>query len=110
MSPRRKAATDGKAPHPGRGIQALRRRSGLSIRQPGAKAGLTAGFISAVERGINSPSIATLHRILIALGTDLQTFFGNAGPAGGGPVLPREKMQTIADKERQYTLLNDRLL
>lgn len=90
---------------PGRGIQALRKRCGLSIRQLGAKAGVTAGFISAVERGKNSPSIATLQRILVALGTDLQTFFGNAEPDAAGPVYPREAMRTISDRERQYTML-----
>lgn len=83
----------------------LRKRCGLSIRQLGALAGVTAGMISFIERGRNSPSIALLRRILEALGTDLNTFFGNVDGKADGVVFLREGMQVVMDPERRYTLV-----
>ena len=40
---------------------------------------LSKGFISLLERDLTSPSIATLVDILESLGTDLKTFFSEAG-------------------------------
>ena len=44
-------------------IPMLRKRCGLSIRQLAELSGVTAGMISCIERGKNSPSIATLQKI-----------------------------------------------
>jgi transcriptional regulator with XRE-family HTH domain len=89
----------------GQRILMLRQRSGLSIRQVAERANVTAGMISCIERGKNSPSISTLSKILLALGTDLQGFFGGAEPAETGYVIRREHMRSIADDQRSYTLL-----
>jgi transcriptional regulator with XRE-family HTH domain len=86
-------------------IQMLRKRSGLSIRQLAQLAGVTAGMISCVERQKSSPSLATLRKILIALGTDLGTFFGTDQTRQDGPIFLREGMQVVTDKERKYTLI-----
>jgi transcriptional regulator with XRE-family HTH domain len=86
-------------------IQMLRKRSGLSIRQLAQLAGVTAGMISCVERQKSSPSLATLRKILIALGTDLGTFFGTDQTKQDGPVFLREGMQVVTDKERKYTMI-----
>ncbi len=91
--------------HIGMSIQILRKRSGLSIRQLAELSGVTAGMISLVERGKNSPSLATLRKILTALGTDLGTFFGSDEGKQDGPVFLREGMQVVADRERRYTLI-----
>jgi transcriptional regulator with XRE-family HTH domain len=92
-------------PELGRRLQALRARSGLSIRKLAAAAGVTAGMISFIERGRNSPSLATLRKILAALGTDLGAFFSTTPTSGMGPVYPRQSMPLIADKSRRYTLV-----
>lgn len=86
-------------------IQILRKRCGLSIRQLGGLAGVTPAIISCIERGKNSPSIATLQKILGALGTDLATFFAQDHQQQDGPVFLREHMRAISDGDRTYTIV-----
>jgi transcriptional regulator with XRE-family HTH domain len=86
-------------------IQMLRKRCGLSIRQLASHAGVTAGMVSFIERGKSSPSIALLRKILEALGTDLNTFFGSVDGKNDGVVYLREGMQVVMDSERRYTLI-----
>lgn len=88
-----------------RRIQMLRKRCGLSIRQLAGQAGVTAGIISCIERGKNSPSIATLQKILSALGTDLASFFAQEQEPQEGPVHLREHMRAISDGDRTYTVV-----
>jgi len=91
--------------HPGQRLRLLRKRCGLSIRRLSELADVTAGMISCVERGRNSPSLATLQKILSALGTDLATFFGGEQRQCDGPIFPRERMQLVSDAERSYTIV-----
>jgi HTH-type transcriptional regulator, repressor for puuD len=86
-------------------IQMLRKRCGLSIRQLAALAGVTPGIISCIERGKNSPSIATLQKILSALGTDLAAFFTGEKAGPEGPLFLREHMRAISDGDRTYTIV-----
>ncbi len=86
-------------------IQMLRKRYGLSMRQLAAKAGLTPGIVSCIERGKNSPSITTLSKLLAALDSDLQSFFSVEGKEEEGFVMRRENMRAISDETRSYTLL-----
>ncbi len=86
-------------------IQMLRKRCGLSIRQLAAQAHVTPGIISCIERGKNSPSIATLQKILSALGTDLASFFSAEKEPQQGPVFLREHMQVVGDGDRTYTIV-----
>ena len=86
-------------------LQILRKRSGLSIRQLAAKAGVTAGMISCIERGKNSPSIGMMQKLITALGSDLASFFSGEQDQNGGPVFLREKMQMTSDAERTYTIV-----
>ena len=88
-------------------IQMLRKRCGLSIRRLAELAGVSRGFISCIERGENSPSIAVLQRILNALGTDLPTFFSGKKEGQKGPVFLRENMRAVSDGYRTYTILFD---
>jgi len=89
----------------GRNIQNLRKRCGLSIRQLAERAQVTAGIISCIERGKSSPSIATLHKIVTAMGSDLATFFSNGDLKQEGPIFRRERMQAISDGDRHYTIV-----
>jgi HTH-type transcriptional repressor of puuD len=86
-------------------IQALRKRCGLSIRQLAVMAGVTPAIISCIERGKNSPSVATLQKILTALGTDLAAFFAAKDRLSAGPIILREHMHAISDGDRTYTII-----
>ena len=86
-------------------LQSLRRQRGLSIRRLGERAGVTAAMISCIERGRNSPSLATLQKILAALGLDLASFFGAKPAPQDGPVFVGAQMRAASDAERNYTIL-----
>jgi HTH-type transcriptional repressor of puuD len=86
-------------------LQSLRKRCGLSIRQLAEKSGVTAGMISCVERGKSSPSLATLQKILSAMGADLAGFLSGGQGKSEGPAYPREGMRSVSDGERSYTIV-----
>ncbi len=62
----------------GEKIKRLRIKNGLTQAELAARAELTKGFISQVERDQTSISIATLRDVLECLGTDLRDFFNEA--------------------------------
>jgi transcriptional regulator with XRE-family HTH domain len=66
----------------GSSLRAVRRRRGMTLRQVADAAGVTESFLSQVERDIASPSIATLRRIAVALGTSIGVILDEAGPHG----------------------------
>lgn len=64
----------------GERLRQLRTAAGLSVRTLAARTGFSPSFISQVENGQASPSIASLERIAAALGTTLGEFFEASGP------------------------------
>lgn len=70
----------------GRQLRALRRAASLSVEALARQAGVSAGLVSQVERGIGNPSLQNLQKLAAALGTTLSTLFsqegGGAGPEG----------------------------
>jgi transcriptional regulator with XRE-family HTH domain len=66
----------------GASLRHVRRRRGLTLRAVAESAGVTESFLSQVERDIASPSIATLRRIAVALGTSIGVILDEAGPHG----------------------------
>ncbi|MBT0768406.1 helix-turn-helix transcriptional regulator [Kineosporia sp. J2-2] len=70
-------------------IRQVRRARGLTLIQLADAAGLTHGFLSKLERGLASPSMASLAQIALALGTSqVELLAGSgsgSGPAPGGP-------------------------
>lgn len=86
-------------------LEMLRKRCGLSIRQLAEQAKVAPGMISCIERGKNSPSISTLQKILMALGTNLGAFFSAKEEKQTGPVFLREYMRAISDGDRTYTIV-----
>jgi transcriptional regulator with XRE-family HTH domain len=86
----------------------LRRRrmqAGLSLRHVAKRSGIAAAALSAMERGESSPTLASLHKVLGALGTDLQEFFSSQVQTDRDAVFPVEGMQVVRDKHRTYTFL-----
>ena len=55
----------------GRKIRDLRLRRGLTVQKLAASSGLSKGFISQVENGRTSPSLATLRDLAVALETSV---------------------------------------
>jgi quercetin dioxygenase-like cupin family protein len=78
----------------GASIRRLRKRQQLSVRGLADKCGFSPSFISQVELGQASPSIASTERLTSALGVTLGEFFRSATPkisgvteANGRPVM-----------------------
>lgn len=56
-------------------IKSLRKKMDLTQEELASRSELTKGFISQLERNLNSPSVDTLKDVLEALGTNLGDFF-----------------------------------
>ncbi|NIA07062.1 MAG: helix-turn-helix domain-containing protein [Actinobacteria bacterium] len=89
----------------GKDIQRLRKQAGMSLRELSRKASMSPASISAIEKDDSSPTLATLQKILKALGTNFVEFFTNSDQVGESPVFPGAKMRSIEDAHRSYTLL-----
>lgn len=61
----------------GEKIKRLRKKMKLTQEELADRSELTKGYISQLERDLNSPSIDTLSDVLEALGTNLGDFFSN---------------------------------
>lgn len=59
----------------GEKIKSLRKKMDLTQEELAERSELTKGFISQLERNLNSPSVDTLADVLEALGTNLGDFF-----------------------------------
>jgi transcriptional regulator with XRE-family HTH domain len=76
----------------GERLRALRKARGISVRTLASRTGFSASFISQIENGQASPSIASLERIAEVLGTTLGSFFSLQAP---------QVMRIIRGTERQ---------
>jgi DNA-binding transcriptional MerR regulator len=63
-------------------LRALRRERGYSLRSAAARAGLSASFLSALERSATDASVATLLRLTRAYGVTTLDLFRSNAPAG----------------------------
>jgi DNA-binding transcriptional MerR regulator/quercetin dioxygenase-like cupin family protein len=59
----------------GERLRRLRHEASLSLRAAGELSGLSAGFISALERGASGASVATLQQLMAAYGATLRELF-----------------------------------
>lgn len=62
-------------PNVGQRIRDLREREGLSLRALSQRCGLSINAISQIERGENSPTVSSLHRLASALKVPITDFF-----------------------------------
>lgn len=85
-------ASAGEALRIGRRLRALRSERGLTILELAAKAGVSSGNISQIERGNSNPSINTLQKLRRALGVNLWAFLDQepAGDSGDPPFVRRK--------------------
>ena len=86
MTQGRDKASGGADDHVGEVIRELREQHHLSVRTLASKSGFSPSFISQVENGQASPSIASLERLAAALGVRLGDFFRAVEPITPTPV------------------------
>jgi DNA-binding transcriptional MerR regulator/quercetin dioxygenase-like cupin family protein len=71
-----RAARAASEPKPlGPKLQRLRKRTGLGLADAAKRAGISSGFLSAVERGQANASVATLQRLATAYGATVMDLF-----------------------------------
>lgn len=87
------SAIPGEALRVGLRLRALRAGHRLTIPALAAKAGLSAGLISQIERGQSNPSMKTIQRLAAALGVTLWSFIGEAAADAAGPDFIRRRAQ-----------------
>lgn len=86
-------------------LKTLRQSKGLSMRKLAKKAGVTVSYISQVEAGRISPTLATLRKLLLAMDVDFGTFFTDDSPQNETYVFRRDSMRTVSDAGRRYVFL-----
>jgi transcriptional regulator with XRE-family HTH domain len=89
----------------GRHLRRLRTQSGIGLRELSAKAELSPAALSAIEREQNSPTLATLQKILAALGTSFADFFATRNDLADDSVFPAAEMHSLEDEFRTSTML-----
>lgn len=84
----------------GKKIKNLRLKNGLTQEELGSRTDLSKGFISQLEREMNSPSIETLFSLLEVLGTTPKEFFTDTEEA---KLVFKEEDHTVhIDREAGY--------
>ncbi|MGH2682503.1 MAG: helix-turn-helix domain-containing protein [Actinomycetota bacterium] len=81
-------------------IRRLREDKGRSLRAVAETAGMSQSFLSQVERGVASPSVASLRRIAEALGESVGAFF--AGNGGSGTLVRVADRRRLVHPRRQW--------
>lgn len=79
-------------------IRQLRLRRGESLRDLALKTGLSPSYISAIERSLSNPSVASLQKLAAALGTNMVKMLGH----DGGPT--RDDLVVKPDRRKQLDL------
>ena len=69
-------------------LRAIRKSQGLTLRGAADRSGLSASFISSLERGVSGASIAALRRLLDAYGRTVGELLAGDAPASGRLVRP----------------------
>ena len=89
----------------GQDIVKLRQKVGISLRELCRRADMSPAALSAIENGLSSPTLATMEKILKALGTSFANFFAASGDADNANVFRALNMSSVSDANRTYTLL-----
>ncbi len=78
----------------GERLRAVRQLRRLTLREVATAAGVSESFVSQLERGRSSASVATLQRLAAAVGIEISDLFA-AEPQAGPRVLRREERQQL---------------
>ena len=85
-------------------VRVLRERQHLALRTLAERSGFSASFLSQVEHGQASPSIASLERIAGALGATLAQFFAATAAEGTAPVVRAASRRGLTSEWSQARL------
>jgi transcriptional regulator with XRE-family HTH domain len=91
------APRDNKPAAAGLGVRLRHSRlvAGLTLLQLAQVAGCSESLISKIERGSATPSLAMLHRLAMALGTNISALMSEEAPSAG-PILRKGERPIIA--------------
>lgn len=81
----------------GKRIQAVRKTLGLTQEGLAERAGVHAGYVSQIERGVRTPSAKILARLAEALRVPLSHFLDPASPGSSQPIAVAERPEEPAD-------------
>lgn len=84
-------------PEIGERLRALREEHGLSQRELARRAGMTNGTISLIEQDKNSPSVASLKKILDVYPITFSEFFSIPDKTARETFYPNEMLTTLTD-------------
>jgi transcriptional regulator with XRE-family HTH domain len=90
-------------------IRRARLASGMSMRDFATRSGLSQPFVSAVERGMSTPSIATLYRMAEVLGMEPSNLLPSH-PTGGVDVIRAGEGQLVPSSDRPGSAMGRVLL
>jgi len=88
----------------GSDLRSARLRAGLTLAEVAAKAELTPGHLSLIERDRANPSIGALNRLCEAIGVRVGDFFSPSGPPDPA-TLPADELIGIVKKGERKTLI-----
>jgi transcriptional regulator with XRE-family HTH domain len=77
----------------GRRLREQRRQRNLSLRQVAARSGVSASFISGIERGLANPSVSALQKLTSAFGVSIVDLME-------ADIAPRGRLVRMADRQR----------
>ena len=80
-------------------LRNLRQRSNISLRQLAKLADVSVSYISSIEKNQASPTLATLRRILTALGTNFINFFSDEDNNNEQYIFRKSAMHTVTDSD-----------
>lgn len=72
---------DTTSPHIGTRLRKRRQALRMTLKQVSKASGLTEGYLSQLERGVNSGSIRSLQKICVAIGLEVGELFSRPDPA-----------------------------
>ena len=86
-------------------LRNLRLRSNISLRKLAKEAEVSVSYLSAIEKNTVSPTLATLRKVLVALGTSFFDFFNEEETHNGEYFFRKSGMKSVSDNDREYTFI-----
>lgn len=89
----------------GQVIAAERAQRGLTVAELARRAGISAGLVSQLERGLGNPSLETVANLARALGVPIGSFFSGASAEGNVVRCQERKRLVLGDGSLAYEML-----
>jgi transcriptional regulator with XRE-family HTH domain len=89
----------------GLAMRRLRQRQGLTLVEVAGQTGFSHSLISQIERGVTRPSMETLHRVAMALGSSAQELLASSDDESVSVVRADEGISDVADGGRVRALV-----